>query len=175
MVHRWYIGTCGRSPGHYVWSMPPPDPSIWGIPTANIALGVSCVAAIFTGISLWYVRKGFRRAGAAVKLTVQKTTAQHGRGSQARRTVVAKASNEGLASVEVTNVYFDIKGHESVVPTILAGNDVPGTVGGLHEAWWMVPFEELGSGTAKIRVGAHFGGIPKARSRWVKLRAKDLV
>jgi hypothetical protein len=127
--------------------------------TQSLALGVSVLALLVSGIAVFIAWRSFRRAGArvAVDLTVREP-------ARASNCVVAGdigllVENKGLAAIGINSAIWFIEHEDGTTVAVIEADDgppLPMTLDGLHSVRWSFDFEEMSrrvpSGLGKARV-----------------------
>lgn len=130
----------------------------------SVALGVSVIALLVSGIAALIAWKSFHREGALVsgELDIREPTRVHN--GVVAGDVSLTVSNEGLAAIGVNNALWIIEYEEATLVAVVEpeeGPSLPMTLAGLHSATWAFDFEEMShrvpSGVAKARVIFYLG------------------
>ena len=151
--------------------MPAAGPeTIFGFATADVALLVSMCAALFTGISVIYVWRTFRRAGVRVKVVLHADTNLWVMAGAEKPALIVEAQNSGMATVQATSLYFEVKGADSLVPREYISGRVPTVIEGLHEAKWVLTPDTLAPARGKkVRAIVQLAGVRRAASTWATI------
>lgn len=144
-----------------------------------LSIAAIVVSAGSTAIS-WMI---YRRAGARVSVAVEKM--QKYQVNVINSPVYSdifmiKARNRGMASIQVTNVFFEVRGREGFITLEPDGPNLPHVLDGLHEAIWAPSFATLlegaqvaEKGPAKVRAGVVLANDKKRKSRWFSVEAAE--
>lgn len=149
-------------------SPPPSYPELFGHATANVALFASGIALLFTGLSLIYVWRTFRRAGALVKVTFDPDKTVIWSGVPEEHCPMVTATNSGLAAVQARNLYFEVKGEkDGTVPRGFVHGTLPTSIDGLSQTEWVLSRTGLPPTKARTRAVVQLAGMRNRKSKWV--------
>lgn len=144
--------------------------TIIGFATADIALLVSTCVALFTGISLLYVRRTFRRAGVRLKVVLHADANLWVMAGSERPVLIVEAHNSGMATVQATSLYFEVKRADALVPREYISGRVPTVIEGLHQTKWVLSPDALAPARGKkVRAIVQLAGVTRAASKWATI------
>lgn len=126
----------------------------------NLALAVSVVALLVSGIAVLIAWRSFRREGALVTadLSIREPTLIRD-GVLLAPDISLSVRNQGLAAIGVTNALWLIEHEDGTTVAVVQpdeGPPLPMTLAGLHTARWSFDFEKMSgrvpSGMGEARV-----------------------
>jgi len=155
------------------------------MPVDLVARGLS-VFAIFVALSSFLLAwRTYRRAGARVVVTAEKQLkyqAFYVDGPIYDDVLTVRVSNKGLAKVQVSNMFYEVKGKDGFVTLDPNGPQLPFVLEGMHQELWtpslstMAKGAGLGTdGVSQLRAGVLLGDGTQKFSRWLTLSADEVT
>jgi hypothetical protein len=147
----------------------------------TLARVLSIVAIVISAVSPALTWMIYRRSGARVSVAAQKMLRYqitYVDGPIYGDIVMITVRNRGTASIQVTNVFYEVRGRKGFVTLHPDGPNLPHLLEGLHEAIWAPGLATLiegaqvaEKGPAEVRAGVVLANGKLRKSRWFNVEA----
>jgi len=155
------------------------------MPVDMVARGLSVFATLVALGSFWLAWRSYRRAGARVVVTAEKQLkyqAFYVDGPIYDDVLTVRVSNKGLAKVQVSNMFYEVKGKKGFVTLDPHGPRLPFVLEGMHQELWAPSLSTIANGAdlgadgvSQLRAGVLLGDGSQKFSRWLTLSADEVT
>jgi hypothetical protein len=148
-----------------------------------LARTLSIIAILLASGGLWVSLRTYLRGGARVVVTAEKQLKYqvfYASGPVFDDVLTVKVSNKGLAKVQISNMFYEVKGKDGFVTLDPNGPPLPFVLEGMHQEVWVPSLStiakgaDLGAvGVSELRAGVVLGNGAQKFSKWLTLSADE--
>jgi hypothetical protein len=150
-----------------------------------VARGLAIFATLVAVGSFWLAWRTYRRAGARVVVSAEKQLKYetfYVDGPIYDDVLAVKVSNKGLAKVQISSMFYEVKGKKGFVTLDPQGPVLPRPLEGMHQELWapslatIAKGADLGTdGVSRLRAGVLLGDGSRKFSKWLTLSADEVT
>ena len=150
-----------------------------------VARGLAIFATLVAVGSFWLAWRTYRRAGARVVVSAEKQLnyeAFYVDGPVYDDVLAVRVSNKGLAKVQISNMFYEVKGKDGFVTLDPSGPGLPFGLEGMHQELWAPSLStiakgaDLGdNGVSQVRAGVLLGDGTQKFSKWLTLSTDEMT
>jgi hypothetical protein len=150
-----------------------------------VARGLAVFATLISFGGLWLAWRNYRRAGVRVVVSAEKQVKYqvfYVNGPVYDDVLAVRVSSKGLAKVQISSMFYEVKGRKGFVTLDPNGPPLPFVLEGMHQELWAPTLStiakgaDLGAdGTSQLRAGVLLGDGTQKFSRWLTLSADEVT